>query len=588
MPILFPSRRRTAQEPRAGGAFRFDVASELSTSAAAALLILAFAAPAIATPRPADSPAHGYVLGRFADADNRLDDAARYYDAALRADPGDVTLERRTFDTAIAAGDEKLAVELARQLDAAKAGDSTVALVRLADALKRHDWNAADAARPGLADAGYAAVVAPIVEGWTLFGRGKTDAALGVLDPAKFTGFARSYVTEHRALLLSAARRWAAAAPLYTALLTGEAQSVVRLRVAGAAALAAEGKLAEAQALLAGGGADPALAAATKRLAAGKPVEPLAIEPRIGVGLLLTRLAGDLSREKPVPLALVFARVATFLAPEVPDTWIIAGDVLARSERGTAALTAYAHVGARDPMAALATVHRAAALSDLGRDAEARALFETAAHAPGATSDDWQRLGDFERKLTRNAEAAVAYDRAIAMSVPADQPGWMLYFLRGAAYEQSGDWARGEPDLRQALALAPQEPTVLNYLGYALLDRGQKTVEAAALIASAVKLKPDDGFIADSSGWAYFRAGDYTHAVSALESAAALEPGDATINEHLGDAYWRAGRHIEARFRWRAAGDLGPTPAQAAAVKAKLDYGLDVATAMVAPVSPRP
>jgi Flp pilus assembly protein TadD len=563
MSILFPSLRHAALKPRVEGAFRFDVASTSSTSALLACLLALTATPAAATPRPAISPLHGYVLGRYADADNRLSDAARYYDDALRAAPGDITLQRRTFDTAVAAGDEKLAIDLAKQLEAAKAGDSTTALVRLADALKRKDWNAADAARPGLADAGYAAVVAPIVEGWTLYGRGKTDAALVVLEPAKFSGFARSYVSEHRALMLSAAKRWDEAAPLYAALLTGEAQGVVRLRVAGAAALQGTHKLAEAKALLVKGASDPALDAAIRQ----------------GVALLVARLAGDLAREKPVPLALVFARVATFLSPETADTWLIAGDVLARSERPEAALAAYAHVGAKDAMAELATNHRAAALSDLGRDAEARKLFEAAAHAANATSDDWQRLGDFERKLTHHAAAAAAYDHAVRLATPADPAGWMLMFLRGAAYEQSGDWAKAEPDLRAALVLAPEEPTILNYLGYAELDRGLNLVEAQKLIATAAKLRPDDGFIADSLGWAYYRTGQFAKAVTALEGAARQEPGDATINEHLGDAYWRAGRRIEARFRWRAASDLAPAPDQAAGLARKLDFGLDVATA---------
>ncbi len=554
--------------------------SRVSLTSALALTLLA--APAVAAPRPIDA-AHDYLLGRFAAADNRPGDAARYYGAALRADPGDATLQRRAFDTALAAGDEKLSVTLAHDLASAGQGDAATALVLLADALQRRDWAAAGAVG-GLPDTGYAAVVAPITSAWIRVGRGDVDGALALVDPAKFAGIAKSYVTEHRTMILFAAKRYAAADPLFAAMLADEAKNVDRLRIAGAASLAAEHKTDAAAALLAAGGTSAGLTAAAKRLAAGQAVAA-PTEPRDGVAYLALRLAGDLARDKPVPLAIAFARVATFLAPNVGDTWLIAGDVLQRTGRGDAALAAYAHVPPYDPLADIAAVHRGMALSDLGRNDEARQVFEAATRAPGAGPDDWQRLGDLERKLDRHAAAADDYGRAIALA--GNDAGWSLYFLRGASFEQGGDWPRAEADLRTALRLAPDEPTVLNYLGYALLDRGQKLPEAQTLIATAAKLRPDDGFIADSLGWAFFRTGQFDRAVPVLEGAARQEPSDPTINDHLGDAYWRVGRHLEARFQWRTAADLSPDKAEAATLAKKLDFGLDVATAQ-APNPPTP
>jgi len=551
------------------------------------LLACLASSSAVALPRPAASPDRDYVLGRFAYASDRLPDAARYFEAARREAPGDPVLARRAFDLAVAAGDQKLAMMLANQLAASSHGDSTVALIRLTEALQRHDWRAADAARPGLADAGYAAVVAPIVEAWTLYGRGQTDAALARLDPAKFDGFARSYVTEHRAALLAAAKRYDAAATDYATLLAGVGQNVVRLRIAAAAAQQGAGQAAEAAKTLGKVSGDPQLDAARARLLAGKPLAVnLVAEPRQGVAWLAARLATDLAREKPVPLALIFARVATFLAPEYPETWLIAGDVLARGGRIDAALAAYAHVPAKDPLGPLAASRRALTLADASRDAEARPLLEASAHASGATSEDWARLGDFDRKAARYGDAVQAYDHAFAAAdgVEAGKAGtenWTLYFLRGSAYEQAGDFAHAEPDLRRALQLSSQEPVVLNYLGYALLDRGLKLSEAQSLIETAAKLKPDDGFIIDSLGWAYYRTGQFDKAVATLEHAVTAEAGDPAINDHLGDAYWRVGRKLEARFRWRAAVDLGIPAGQLAGVRAKLDYGLDVAVVHV-------
>ena len=159
---------------------------------------------------------------------------------------------------------------------------------------------------------------------------------------------------------------------------------------------------------------------------------------------------------------------------------------------------------------------------------------------------------------------------------------WYLYFARGAARERAGDWIGAQVDLRQSIALAPGEASALNYLGYALLDRGERMPEAQALIERAVAAKPDDGFIADSLGWAYFRTGKYAQAVVQLERAVAAVADDPTINEHLGDAYWKVGRKIEARFRWKAALDAEPEKAAVDRVSAKLDYGYDVAGAMAA------
>lgn len=552
------------------------------------MLVLAAltAGPALAVPRGADSALHGYVLGRMAATDDKLADAARYFEAARLAAPRDPLLTRRAFDLAVAGGDRKLAAALAAQLAATDRADATVAVIRIADAVARRDWRGADAARALIADAGYAAVVGPVVEAWTKFGRGQTEAALAQLDPAGFTGFARGYIGEQRAHLLAAAGRHAEAAAAYRELLAGAAGGVNFLRLGEADALQQAGQREAAAKLLAGAAGDGPVLAARARLAAGRRIGALAGSPQDGIGWLFARLAVDLARDQPVNLALVFARAATFVAPDNSATWLIAGDVLARGARGAAALAAYDRIAPGDPLAATVRARRAAVLSDTGEDKAALALLLAATAGPAATAEDLARLGDWYRRAERHKEAAAAYGRAVDAAGPAAN-GWSLLFLRGSSREQAGDWAAAEADLRAALARAPDEPQVLNYLGYSLLDRGQKLAEARMLIERASKLRPDDGFITDSLGWAYYRIGQYELAATTLERAVASEPGDPTINEHLGDAYWRIGRRIEARFRWQATLDLQPTPAQLKSVTAKLDYGLDLATAMAGAAPPR-
>ncbi|OYU14795.1 MAG: hypothetical protein CFE37_09325 [Alphaproteobacteria bacterium PA4] len=524
-----------------------------------------------------DSALHGYVLGRYASATNQLAEAARLFDAARAQSPGSATLTRRAFDLALASGDRQRSFALARQLRGSEADTPEVAVVALADAVLQKDWLAADSARAGLARAGYGTVLAPIAEAWTLFGKGRTATALARLDPALHSGFTRSYVAEQRAHMLAATGQWRAAASAYHEQRLTAGPGISFLKLGEADALAMAGDRDAALALLADD--EPGLAEARARLAAGKRIGALATTPEAGLAWAAARLANDLAREQATPLALLFARTATFLAPGVPANWIICGDILARGGQPDDALAAYARVPAGDALAPLAAARRTDTLEAAGRDKEAGALLRTAAEAPDAAPLAWQRLGDWHRRGDRFGEAIAAYGEAIRRA--GSDAGWELYFLRGSAAEQKGDWPAAEADLRAALQRAPDEPVALNYLGYAMLDRGQGVAEASAMIARAAKQRPADGGIIDSLGWSQYRAGAYDRAVASLETAVALEPLDPTITDHLGDAYWRSGRRIEARFRWRAALDLDPDAKLKPVLQAKLDYGLDAARAMV-------
>src|SRR5262249_17865161 len=150
------------------------------------------------------------------------------------------------------------------------------------------------------------------------------------------------------------------------------------------------------------------------------------------------------------------------------------------------------------------------------------------------------------------AEAVTAYDEAIRHAGADGLPErWTLYYDRGVALERSGQWQRAESDLQRALELKPEQPLVLNYLGYSWIDRGGSLERGLKMLEKAVELRPEDGYIIDSLGWAHYRLGDYAAAVQYLEKATELVPEDPTINDHLGDAYWQTGRLVEARYQWR-------------------------------------
>jgi tetratricopeptide (TPR) repeat protein len=553
-------------------------------------LLLLTTSAANATATPPDAALRDYVLGRHASADAKTDAAERYFASALAADPRHPALTRRAFDIAIAAGDQARAVALARQLTTDAIAYSDVALVLLADGVLRKDWPAVAKARAGIASAGYAAVIEPIVSAWALFAQGDHEQALLRLDPGTFTGFARSYVVEQRAHMLAADGQYGAAAAAYADLSAGGGAGYALVRLGEADAVAQGGDRAAALALLESD--DSNIVAARARLLAGKRIGALAPDARRGLGWAMARLATDLSRQEPSQapndLALVFARIATFLSPDVAATWLVMSDVLVGNDRNEAALAALANVRRDDPLYPAADARRAEALEAVGRSADSGLLLKATARARGAQSDDWARLGDWYRRADRFAEAIAAYDQAITVANAAGGARWSLFFLRGTMHERAGDWPAAETDLRAALARSPDEPVVLNYLGYSMLDRGVEGGEPAALIVRAAKLRPGDGGIIDSLGWSQFQNGAFDDAVKTLERAAALEPIDPTVTDHLGDAYWQTGRRIEARFRWRAALALDPDPKLQAVLTSKLAVGRDAALALAVTAQPVP
>src|SRR5205085_5592201 len=238
------------------------------------------------------------------------------------------------------------------------------------------------------------------------------------------------------------------------------------------------------------------------------------------------------------------------------------------------ALTAFRAVRNGDLLAGQARDAEARALTDSKRFDQALALASNAAGQPGADSADYSRLGDVLAAMKRYRGSAAAYQRSLEL-LPADAADdrWSLLLLKASANEEADHWPEAKRDLETALKLAPEQPLILNFLGYAKLERGEDMDNAEAMIRKASALSPDDASITDSLGWAQYKRGRIPEAIETLQRAAAADPSQAEIREHLGDALYDAGRRFEARFAWEAAlvtaeGDM------AARLKSKLAAGL--------------
>jgi tetratricopeptide (TPR) repeat protein len=499
------------------------------------------------------------------------DEASRRYSAALAAASGDRALAASALTYAVSAGDGALAVRAATSLAAAGDASPEVRLTLLGEALRTRNWRAANAQIDAIAGDEVFGFTAPILRAWVAQGSGRGDP-LAILGAADAQGPAQGYLPEQRALL-QLARQRRSGAEAFAAYAAESGARALRLRLAGAALLARRGERERALSLLAGPG-EP-LARAREAVAAGRPLRGEISTANAGIAEFLARLSLDLNAQEVRPVALSFARLATFLAPDNSEAWLIVAELLAADGRHDAALAALGSIPADDPFAGTAIDLRVRSLVEAGRTDEAIAAALEATRGASPRVSDWTRLGDTYVERERHREGAEAYARAIAMAGEgtAETPLWALHLLRGGALERSGDWAGGKAALERAHQLAPNEPLVLNYLGYAQLERRENIEAALALVAEAHRLAPDNGSIADSLGWGYYLTGDLPRAIELLERAARAEPADVTINEHLGDAYYRAGRRLEARYAWKAAAVYAEGD-DAARLRAKIDTGL--------------
>src|SRR5690606_22327135 len=177
-----------------------------------------------------------------------------------------------------------------------------------------------------------------------------------------------------------------------------------------------------------------------------------------------------------------------------------------------AANALYDAIPAGSPMKPTAVVRVAENLDAVGNRAEALRRLTNIVQANPTDLDAISVLGDLQRTDKQYAAAAESYTRAID-AIPGDAPGdWRYYYVRGIAYERNKEWPKAEADFKRALELRPDQPQVLNYLGYSWVDQGMNLNEALEMIEKAVAAAPNDGYIVDSLGWAFYRLGRYEEA----------------------------------------------------------------------------
>jgi len=565
--------------------------------AAAALTLAACASPPAGTPLPivqagqpvgleVEAPARGttlgagespygwFLAGRHAEVQRDYASATRYLSRVLDVAPENDSVRRRTLTNMVSDGRVAAAVPIARKVVAAKPDHTVANLVLAADALKRGDGQAAERYLDNLPSSGANRLLVPILDAWVCAADDDLAGAAASLAPLDESGGFPVLHDLHLGLIAEQVGDPALAEESYTSALGAAEGAPLRVAQAAASFYSRSGRLAEAQAVLdeamAGSPGQLLVEAAAARLAAGQPLEPLAASATDGMAEAFFDLANALHSQGASRSALAYVQIALDLRPDFQVALLLLGEIYENQRQFERAIAVYGQIDSATAAGWLARLREADSLDSLDRVDDAVGLLELLATEQPTRHDSLTALGDLLRRHERFAEAADAYDRALTRVASLDAQHWRLLYSRGIARERTGAWEGAEADFLQALDFQPDQPFVLNYLGYSWVEQGRRLDEARAMIERAVELRPRNGYIVDSLGWVLYRMGDYDAAVGHLERAVELQPVDPIINDHLGDAYYSVGRRAEARFQWRRALSFEPNADLATELEDKL------------------
>ncbi|MBN9272344.1 MAG: tetratricopeptide repeat protein, partial [Mesorhizobium sp.] len=318
----------------------------------------------------------------------------------------------------------------------------------------------------------------------------------------------------------------------------------------------------------------PEIVALRKQIGEGGKPQPLVATPADGASEILLDLATALNRGGGEPFVRLYLEYALALKPGSDAALIQLASVAEQLKDGKRAIELYKQIPADSPLKEIADLQLGLNLADLDRNDEAIAHLKVLVDAHPDDMRGYLALGGVYSAKQDFRSAANLYDQAAERLKAPTKANWNIFYQRGIAYERLKEWPKAEPNFRKALELYPDQPQVLNYLGYSWVDQGTNLKEALQMIQKAVDLRPSDGYIVDSLGWAYYKLGRYDDAVREMERAVSLKPEDPVLNDHLGDVYWRVGRKLEATYQWRTARDLKPDTEVLATIEQKLREGL--------------
>ncbi len=518
-----------------------------------------------------------YLAANRAYLDGDFVAASEYYLRAIEADPQNPILRQNAIMTLIYGGDFESGRTVAQSFTAKE--NIFADLVLMADAAQKGDFETAYSlfpkTEPLLAD-----LLSGLLEGWLELGRGNTEQAIAIFDSMDDNQSVAFYAQYHKVLALAYLGEFEAALTIMegddTPLHINRQSVLVHAEI-----LSVLGRNTDALALL-----DSVRSMRTDgelfdnlraQLKADQTVPFTQIAtPDHGIAAALLAFAEALTREEPNRLGLFYARLAEQILPEFVEISMVLANILEREDQYGLAADMYAKVPQGSAYYIDATIGKAETERLSGSVETATATLSDLADRYPADIVVLNALGDIHRGEQNWVDAAAVYTRAIE-NIDVDIEGyWVIYYARGICYERTDQWAAAEADFRRALELSPDQPSVLNYLGYSFVEMGINLEEAQEMIETAVARDPNSGYIRDSLAWILYRLGKFEEAVPHMELAAQQLPVDPVINDHLGDVLWMVGRKTEAVFQWRRAISFDPEETDLIRIKRKLEVGLDL------------
>ncbi|MDE1933001.1 tetratricopeptide repeat protein [Bradyrhizobium sp.] len=522
--------------------------------------------------------AGSYLAARHASVERDAASAAAFYRSALRSDPKNNELLDRAFISSLADGDIDEAVKLADRILASDKTNRVARLVIGVRDLKLKKYASAQANINQSIRGPITDLVATLLSGWAAYGAGDTKGAVAAIDKLNGPEWYPIFKDLHSGMILELAGKEKDAGVRLERAYKLE-DSMLRVSEDYARWLSRNKDAAAAKAVYEAFDKKlprhPLIQQEMREVEAGKKLPPIVDSPQAGAAEALYGIGATLTRRGGEDLALVYLQLALYLVPNHPMALLSLADLYESVKKPQMAIKVYERMPSSSPLKRNAQIQLAIDLDAADRTDEAIKILK------GVIADDPKdieavmALGNIERGRKKFAECAGTYSHGIdLLPKETDKNAWVYYYYRGICEERDKQWNKAEADMRKALDLQPEQPHVLNYLGYSWIDQGVNLDEAMKMIKRAVEQRPDDGYIVDSLGWAYYRTGNYDEAVKNLERAVDLKPEDPTINDHLGDAYWRVGRKLEAKFQWAHARDLKPEPEELPKIEAKIEHGL--------------